>query len=1017
MIREKTRRLVFAFLILILVLGLVGCNSGAISLKPGEQTVVTRLVHDRNGCDPFSGLPNAMQGGKGAKDNKVPVHITTTKDGKQYFKLSFDGYTNVNYDEHILTGRGDGGSDLDLSETATTVIEPFEVRGEIDGDIEPIEIKIHYTYETANSGVLIDEDIVLHGTGTFPWKKYLKQLELHVHWNYVLNAPNYPGTGISKGNVEAYQYYIFDLPETVSNQQGLLTSSKIATKADKDAGETGVTIPEALAIILIGGGAALAGAGAGGSGGGSGGDGDSKNGKKSRYKMCLKKDFGDAIRYDVQPVTVYARIVEITPEGEEIDRPDLSTAIELFSGGGLKVESTAMAGNYMGALVCAESVSGRQNPDSGVLSIRFSGEGGSFQNDVTFRLIGKPYLTFPEQGQYLTMTLPMLLGDGELYETPFLLHDFMEKPVTVKAEVAEGAPLACTIEETGENQYLLKVRNNSVKPEGPQATKQMTSIGLRAENEQELAEESLNVELYPEGLSIREVKMDENGRVLIGTFDNEDTEEFGDVRPTGFVLDFVVPVPSEQGGYKVKVLQPEEFSPTFAGLQGTDERTKHLAEKFKYTITEVAGNLKEYKFAPQEALVEEEGKPYNVTLPISCPYGEREYKLELPLRLLGGGPGPMAGWDAEFALMKRIVSRVGGISPDVARVLRENGRKMSTAELRLINKRICHDAIIYYTNDAAGYEKIAAELDSLITYAEWIKWVGDQAFSYLISTYYGETVDAILSPAKDIFASFLGEAIGTLALGEKFDFETLEVGKNINTAFDNLITNAFDEQMGKKLNYKQVCAVVGGFLIWKMAKNLYDNIDQDGKIDLYGAITATTTDLTAMGLKSIAGKFFDKALKSKAVQKNLNKPLGRWLQDLLPDTSLVKWKNSNEYDLLNFSKSEIFKKYLEELFGEGLAKVTEIDMEAMKGFTEIMSGNSIESTLDLGAWPEVRWTTVITGKDGQTDVYAVSVNLGPESLGKLCDYLFAQLFGEISLPQEAKTPPADPPFYPQGEQA
>ena len=110
-----------------------------------------------------------------------------------------------------------------------------------------------------------------------------------------------------------------------------------------------------------------------------------------------------------------------------------------------------MAGNYMGALVCAESVSGGENPDSGVLSIRFSGEGGSFQNDVTFRLIGQPYLSFPEQGQYLTMTLPMLLGDGELYETPFMLHDFMEKPVTVKAEVAEGAPLDCTIEETGEN--------------------------------------------------------------------------------------------------------------------------------------------------------------------------------------------------------------------------------------------------------------------------------------------------------------------------------------------------------------------------------------------------------------------------------------------------------------------------------------------------------------------------------------------------------------------------------------
>jgi len=104
-------------------------------------------------------------------------------------------------------------------------------------------------------------------------------------------------------------------------------NSEIDTRADKDKGETGVSIPEALAIVIIGGAAAMAGAGAGG-GGGDGGDNNSK--RRSRYKMCLRKDFGDGIRYDTQPVTVYARIVELTPEGEEIDRPDLTSAIEIF---------------------------------------------------------------------------------------------------------------------------------------------------------------------------------------------------------------------------------------------------------------------------------------------------------------------------------------------------------------------------------------------------------------------------------------------------------------------------------------------------------------------------------------------------------------------------------------------------------------------------------------------------------------------------------------------------------------
>ncbi len=106
-----------------------------------------------------------------------------------------------------------------------------------------------------------------------------------------------------------------------------------------------------------------------------------------------------------------------------------------------------MAGNYMGVLVSAKSVSGRENPGTGVVSIRFSGEEGSFQNNVTFRLIGKPYIAFPEQGRYLTMTLPMLLGDGKLYETPVTLHDFLDKPTSVRLDAAEGIPLSCELEE------------------------------------------------------------------------------------------------------------------------------------------------------------------------------------------------------------------------------------------------------------------------------------------------------------------------------------------------------------------------------------------------------------------------------------------------------------------------------------------------------------------------------------------------------------------------------------------
>jgi hypothetical protein len=953
-----------------------------------------------------------------APSKPEPIYITIETDDNGHFSFDYPALTILDETRHYYFSGMHIEGVAYISDGSGTV--------KFDHVAKPVLVEKGYQYGALNVRGLqstLKIDWLVDNEGTFKeWQtltftfekgtynmyrsgsKVMMQFTVHYRVESSLGEDGYD----FGDHVESFKMLPIDFTIAGASDE---KNSIIDTHADKDKGETDVSIPEALAIVIIGGAAAMAGAG------GSGKNGNDDDGKRrSRYKMCLRKDFGDAIRYDTQPVTVYARIVEITPEGEEIDRPDLSARIEMFSGGGLKVESTAIADNYMGALVCAESVPGGQNPDSGVLSIRFSGEGGSFQNNVTFRLVGKPCISFPEQGHYLTMTLPMLLGDGEVYETPVILSDFLEKPTSVRLDVAEGVPLSCKLEETeeaDETRYLLKVKNLSGKPETPQAVKLMFGIGILAENDKEKAEEGVKAELYPEGLSIREVKFDDQGYVLIDALDQEATDEWGDVVPTDFVLDFVVPEQRDDGRRIVRVLDPKDFSPAFGGLKGTDERTAHLAERFRYTIRETQGNSKAYEFAPQEALVEEKGKPYYLTLPISCAYGQEEYTLDLPIRLLGGGPGPLAGWDEAFANMKKIVSKVGGISPEIARLLRENGKKMSTAELRLVTRKICHDAIVYYTKDAAEYEKIAAELDNMLYYAEWLKWFGDQAFSYLISTYYGDTADAILSPAKDIFASFLGEVIGQLASGETFDWEALEVGKNINAAFDNLISNAFDNKMGKKISFKQVCAVVGGFVVWKIAKNVYDNMDNDGKVDLYSAITATVSDFTVMGMKKIAGNFFDKALNNKVVQENLNTPLGKWLQDLAPDTSLVKWvkdnKGNDAFEMIDFNKSDIFKKYMEEIFGMGMAKVTEIDMEAVKGLQELR-GSSMDWTLDLSAWPQIDWTKVLTDASGHAEAFRISINMGPEALGKLYGYLFGALFGDVPFDTEAKSPPVDPPY-------
>jgi hypothetical protein len=225
-------------LILLLSFCLAGCGSDSISKKgSGEEKIITRLCYDKNGAEVTDGIQNAMQAGMGAKDNHIPIYITTDNDNRQYARMSFEGYTNVYREELIYPPRTSGDKETNHSFTVTSVIEPFEVSGIIDpkGEIVPIELKVHYTYATDKTGVLIDEDVQLRGTGHIRWQEWANTLELHLYWNYVLDAPNYHGN-IAKGAVEKYTYYVFDLPDTVSGQRDIITtdSSKQKRYADKD---------------------------------------------------------------------------------------------------------------------------------------------------------------------------------------------------------------------------------------------------------------------------------------------------------------------------------------------------------------------------------------------------------------------------------------------------------------------------------------------------------------------------------------------------------------------------------------------------------------------------------------------------------------------------------------------------------------------------------------------------------------------------------------------------------------
>ena len=646
----------------------------------------------------------------------------------------------------------------------------------------------------------------------------------------------------------------------------------IDTDADSHAGESAVSIPEAIVVAVLGLGAAIAGTAAGGS---SGKDDDSSK-KKSSYKMSLRKDFKNAVRIGAAPVTIYARIIEITETGREVDRPDLTALITITKKSYLEVDGCQLAGNYMGALIYAPDEPGKAKPEQGVVSIKFAGNEGSFTNNVSFNIIGKPFLEFKDQKNYLQMTLNMLLGDQDTYETTFVPQDFLNEPNKITLKPADDALFSAEYEKTENDQYILKIKNQTSKSDKVVLQKTSSFVKIIAENDKEQAESVVQVDIYPEGISVSNVTIKDD-RLQFVAFDNEETSEYGDVKPTRFDLHLVIKKLTTNNKPQVIVVDEDQFEPKFDKLLGTDTKTNILSEKFKYEIVPVTSNIKRFDFTPLEALVEEENHPFNVLLPITSTYEDKIYDVQLPIRLMGGGPGPMEERARELAKMKRIIGRVGGIGKNVAMQLRKNGSKLSAAELRLINKQICQEAIDYYTKDAQELIATGKTLESLEYWADWIKWLGDQAFSYLMSVYTGSG-EIILTPAKEMTVEFIAELIADTLDDQNpstMDFATrldkLNALKRIDAMIENFLMGV---ATGENVSIKKAGSCLAGWFVYKVAKNIQDNIEKTGNYHVFDAILMAGKDLTVEAMKKAGMKQFDKLLKNPSVRDKFEKWFG-----------------------------------------------------------------------------------------------------------------------------------------------
>lgn len=761
----------------------------------------------------------------------------------------------------------------------------------------------------------------------------------------------------------------------------------VDTKADKKSGETALPIPEALAVVIIGGGAALAGAGAG-----SGNNKEEEDHRKSRYKMCLKKDFGDAIRYNTPAVTVYGRIVEITAGGEEIDRPDLTASLEMFSDGNLKLEETAMAGNYMGALVSAEALSGAQNPDSGVLSIRFSGEGGSFQNNVTFRLVGDAYIHFPERGKELTPTVYMLYGDNGSYELPIELMDFTIPPQKIRLELPGDEQFTTKEEKVDDTHYVIHLQNTSQAEANKVQPQQIFMVTVYGENEKESAHDSFIVSMLPEGLSLRPFTgcpIDENGRLHVAcSLAPEQGEDETEIEQTHFQLVLAISKTDEKENKKVILVNSSQISCQFGQMTAQIEKLQNLLKAFSYEIDSSEGKSAGiFRICPRRQLPQDERLDYDVALPVSCEYENQIYTLNIPLRLLGDKLLPMAEKSEEVRLLiKRIRKFVD--EEDRAKVIREFKNdlpKMSAADVRLLSKSLVYasQSEVYKAN----MHLLNAEmLDWVCWGLEWYKWIGDQAISVIISKLsynYAPFVEAVVMPAKDLLVEHMGIWLsdyvsGAPSSGAVFDCEQLE--RTGITMLENMLTNLIDGDTSPK----KAGGILAVFLVVKTANYYFYEKNEDGSpIGIYRAIASSFGDLTAQTFKIMIGSKLEQLAKNPASTKIFGTYADEFIKSQFPAEF---FNNGGKWDF------DFLKKHLEEITVLASAKVysgAQAAAEQMAGASEIV---------------------ITLYEDTKNPENTVKIVVDPLKQGKaFYDFIFTKLFWMLPFIDSAIESPNDPP--------
>lgn len=506
-----------------------------------------------------------------------------------------------------------------------------------------------------------------------------------------------------------------------------------------------------------------------------------------------------------------------------------------------------------------------------------SGPGGLFIEKLRFFIAGDPFIrikqSLKDDWTQDKCTIPFLISDAE-QSAFFELCDFGSEPDTI--EITGGKYISGSYEryraaDIPEDSlvYRLKATVTMRKPDQPfgdfpvRETLHITAI--RKQNPPMRAEGTIQAEIWPEGLSAASPNV-KNGALTVLT---EQTAEKAIPR-TLFTLTLAC-FDTSVNPPRVKVQPAGKTTAHFGRLQNTEAHGHLLTDNFRYEIELPENGESDCAIQPKNTLPVPK-EPYDAMLPVSVEFEGQTYELELPLRLAGDTPAVPMDWQTEVDKLKKTVAEFGLSQKPWEREFFRNIRHRTPNEISMARYAIIMEACDYYEKESLDMAALGNRLERIEMTLNVVKWIGDQAFSYLATVYMGGPIgEAVLSPLKDLFAQLFGTYAGAMLTGDRFDFEGSNYWKTVLQVAQKCIEAVLTGEnppTPKNLGY-----VVASYITISYIQHYYTGEEERG--DIYKSLIAAFGDLGGTYLKSYVGKCFQDYLKSS---QGFGQKLGKWLK-------------------------------------------------------------------------------------------------------------------------------------------